>query len=364
MKKILIVFGTRPEIIKLAPVINKLKPVTNLTILHTGQHRELADPLFELFDVQPDIDLEVMEKGQDLFDLSTKLLPLLKSAMAKINPDFVIVQGDTTSSYLAALSAFYLRIPVLHIEAGLRSHSIYEPFPEEMNRRQISVLASYHFAATELNKQNLLNEGVDKDRILVTGNTVVDALRSIIRHRPNMNDTFGEYTDNSKGHRSVLLTVHRRENLGEPINDILKAVEQLLDEFPELNFLMPVHPNPEIQKRISEHELINSRFKTIPPVSYDQFIRLIQHSDLILTDSGGLQEEGAALGKKIFVLRNRTERQELIDSGIGELTGTDTDQIVDRVSSFLKSGKDIKAQNIFGDGKASERIRDFIIGQL
>lgn len=360
----MIVFGTRPEIIKLAPVIKALLGVSNVTTLHTGQHKELAAPLFKLFNLHPDIDLEVMEKGQDLFDLTTKLLPLLKSEMIEKGPDYVIVQGDTTTSYLAALSAFYLRIPVLHVEAGLRSHSIYEPYPEEMNRRQISGIASYHFAATELNKQNLLNEGVDGDRILVTGNTVVDTMKSILKNQPVLNDTFKSYAVNATRHKSALLTVHRRENLGEPINDILKAVEQLLDQFPDLNFLMPVHPNPKIQKTINDYGLINSRFTLVPPVSYDLFIWLMEHSSFILTDSGGVQEEGAALGKKIFVLRNRTERQELIDSGIGELTGTDTVQIVDRVSSFLKSGQDIKAQNIFGDGKASERIRNFIIDQL
>lgn len=364
MKNILIVFGTRPEIIKMAPVIHELKSVCNLKIMHTGQHKELAEPLFKLFNIQPDLDLEVMEKGQDLFDLTSKLLPLLRSSISDLNPDYVIVQGDTTSSYLAALSAFYLHIPVLHVEAGLRSHSLNEPFPEEMNRRQISNIASYHFAATELNRENLLKEGVDENRILVTGNTVVDALKWILDNRSVSNKILDGLTDLSKSQKKALLTVHRRENHGKPLKDILKAAEKLLEMFPDLNILMPVHPNPEVQDMVKDHGVNNSRFKTIPPVSYDDFVKIIQNSDLILTDSGGLQEEGAALGKKVFVLRNRTERQELIKSGLGELVGTDPKLIVERVSEFLRYPSDIKALNIFGDGKAAARIRDYILDQL
>lgn len=364
MKKILIVFGTRPEIIKLAPLIDELKEVTKLTTLHTGQHKELVEPLFDLFNFVPDIDLLIMKESHDLFDLTTKLLPRLKVAMTNLKPDYVIVQGDTTSSYLAALSAFFLQIPVLHVEAGLRSHSIYEPFPEELNRRQISAVASFHFAATELNKQNLINEGVNEDRILVTGNTVVDALHSILARPLNTDDTFNKIFDRTKNSRTALITVHRRENHGQPLKDILKAVEQLLELHPDLNILMPVHPNPNVHKTVIEHEISNSRFITIPPVRYNHFIKLIQQSDFILTDSGGLQEESAVLGKKVFVLRNKTERQELIESGIGELIGTDTKQIINRVKEFLTSTKKVEAQNIYGNGTAARKIRDFIINQL
>lgn len=364
MNKILIVFGTRPEIIKLAPLIHELKSVTDLTLLHTGQHRDLAEPLFKLFDIQPDIDLDIMGNGQDLFDLTSKLLPLLKSSMIKTKPDYVIVQGDTTSSYLSALSAFYLQIPVLHVEAGLRSHSIHEPFPEELNRRQITGIASFHFAATELNKQNLLDEGIDESRILVTGNTVVDALKFVLNNKHGVKDSLKSLEELSKENITALLTVHRRENHGKPLKSILDAVELLLKQIPNLNIIMPVHPNPKVQKAVKNQGIEISRFKPIAPVSYDQFINLIQCTDFILTDSGGLQEEGAALGKKVFVLRNTTERQELIESGLGELLGTDTKLIVDRVTSFLSSENVIKAQQIYGDGKASVRIRDVILNQL
>lgn len=364
MKKILIVFGTRPEIIKLAPVIHKLKLVSELKIVHTGQHKDLADPLLKLFNIEPDIDLQVMEKSQDLFDLTTKLLPLLKSTISKINPDYVIVQGDTTSSYLAALTAFYLHIPVFHVEAGLRSHSLHEPFPEELNRRQITGLASYHFAATELNRDNLLQEGIDKTRILVTGNTVVDALISVLNNNIGSDDLWKTIIDLSKDQKIGLLTVHRRENLGDPLKNILKAVDRILDRFSDLTILMPVHPNPKVQQTIKDFDMNSSRFKTIPSVPYDQFVKLIVHSNLILTDSGGLQEEGAALGKKVFVLRNRTERQELLESKLGELVGTDPKMITERVSNYLQSPSDTEALNIYGDGKAAERIRDFILGQL
>lgn len=364
MKKILIVFGTRPEIIKLAPLIDELKNVTDLTTLHTGQHKELAEPLFGLFNFVPDIDLKIMKESQDLFDLTTKLLPRLKAAMIDIKPDYVIVQGDTTSSYLAALSAFFLQIPVLHVEAGLRSHSIYEPFPEELNRRQISGIASVHFAATQLNKQNLMREGVNEDRILVTGNTVVDALYSLLNLPQDNNAAMNKLMEQTSKGRTALITVHRRENHGQPFWNILKAVEQLLELYPDLKVLMPVHPNPNVQNALHEYELRNSRFITIFPVRYDQFIRLIQHSNFILTDSGGIQEESAALGKKVFVLRNKTERQELLDSGLGELTGTDTEQIVNRVTEFLNSDQKTSKNRIYGNGTAAQKIRNFILDQL
>jgi len=364
VKNILIVFGTRPEIIKLAPLISELKSFCNLTTLHTGQHRDLAYPLFKLFEIQPDIDLDVMEEGQDLFALTGKLLPLLKSSMMEVKPDYVIVQGDTTSSYLAALSSFYLQIPVLHVEAGLRSHSIREPFPEELNRRQISGIASYHFAATELNKLNLLNEGIDEKRIVVTGNTIVDAMRSVTKHHTNSNGRPQILNGYQGTKQNALLTVHRRENHGQTFHDILNAIEKLLELFPDLSIILPVHPNPNIQKVIRDHNISSPRFITIPPVTYDDFIEIIQFSDFILTDSGGLQEEGAALGKKIFVLRNKTERMELIDSELGELVGTDPTKIVDCVSSYLRSGYKVDPKDIYGDGKAAERIREFILDQL
>lgn len=364
MKKILIVFGTRPEVIKLFPLIRELKNVTDLTLLHTGQHKELVSPLFELFDIRPDHDLDIMEEGQDLFSLTSKLLPRLKKYILDISPDYVIVQGDTTSSYLAAISAFYLQIPVLHVEAGLRSHSLKEPFPEEFNRIQITGIASYHFAATQLNKENLLNEGVDEDKILVTGNTVVDAIQFILNATSESDEEWKEWFGSPSDSVTVLLTVHRRENHGKPFSDILKAVNILLEKYPELKFLLPLHPNPNIQETINDFTDLNPRLKVVPPVQYPDFVNILSRSDLILTDSGGIQEEGAALGKKVFVLRHKTERQELIESGLGELVGSDTNQIVKRVSEYLNEGQQLEVLSIYGDGKASVRIREFITDQL
>ncbi|SMO33913.1 non-hydrolyzing UDP-N-acetylglucosamine 2-epimerase [Gracilimonas mengyeensis] len=360
MKHILVAFGTRPEIIKLAPVIRALENTSKVSVLHSGQHRELADPLLSLFDIQPDENLAIMKPGQDLFDLTANLMPKLKDVLSKKAPDYVIVQGDTTTSYLTALAAFYLKIPVLHVEAGLRSHDLYNPFPEEMNRKQISVIASHHFAPTKLSQQNLLKEGVPEASVSITGNTVIDALHMIRKmqdftsHKPEL------LSDINPEETLILLTAHRRENHGTPLVNIFKAVESILKKHTHAKVVFPAHPNPNVKKAVDASGISNDRFLMVEPLDYLPFLHLIERADLILTDSGGIQEEAAALGKPVLVLRNETERQELIDAGLGKLVGSDTAKIIEETGKLLTSPSEIKATDVFGDGQAARRIADFI----
>ncbi|MEX0723941.1 MAG: UDP-N-acetylglucosamine 2-epimerase (non-hydrolyzing) [Gracilimonas sp.] len=364
MKKILIAFGTRPEVIKLAPVIKALNDDFELILFHSGQHQDLVEPMFTLFGITPDIDLKIMKPGQDLFSITSELLPKLKTSLEKYQPDYVMVQGDTTTSYLAALSAFYSKIPVLHVEAGLRSHNIYNPFPEEMNRKQISQLSHIHFAPTELNKQNLLNECVQGNRIHVTGNTVVDALQ-LIKSSDAFKDATPEILSRvSSDEKLMVLTAHRRENHGEPLINIFKAVDQLLKTVLNLKVIFPVHPNPNVKHAIENAGVNSERFVQTSPLEYLPFLHVLGKADLILTDSGGIQEEAAALGKPILVLRNETERHELIEAGLGELVGTDKTKIIERAKEILKSENQLKPSNIFGDGTAAIKIRNILKDQL
>lgn len=364
MKHLLIAFGTRPEIIKLAPVIRALDGEFKVTVLHTGQHRELAEPLFSLFDIHPDVKLDIMQPGQDLFELTASLLPKLKRVLDKVNPDLVMVQGDTTTSYLTALAAFYRKIPVWHVEAGLRSHNPYYPFPEEMNRKQITHLAHFHLAPTELNKSNLLNEGIDEKYISVTGNTVNDAL-NFIRHSDNFALTIPEILDQIKPEQKVMvLTAHRRENHGEPLLQVFEAVHQLLDLYSDLVVIFPAHPNPKVQEAFQKAGFRNHRFIKIEPLDYLPFLHVLERADIILSDSGGIQEEAAALGKKVLVLRNETERQELIEAGIGELVGTDPEKIISRTRHILESDESVEVSTLFGDGNAAQKIKNVLKNQL
>ncbi|MGN8226479.1 non-hydrolyzing UDP-N-acetylglucosamine 2-epimerase [Gracilimonas sp. BCB1] len=364
MKKILIAFGTRPEVIKLAPVILTLKGHMDVTVLHTGQHKELVTPMLSLFDIKPDINLEIMKPNQDLFELSQSLLPKLKSVIEKAEPDFVMVQGDTTTSYLTALSAFYQKIPVLHVEAGLRSYNPYYPFPEEMNRRQITHLARFHFAPTELNKKNLLKEGIAEEAISVTGNTVIDALNNITKLKVFSESIPGILSEINDSQKLMVLTAHRRENHGEPMVNIFRAVKQLLLSNEDLTVIFPAHPNPNVLAAVEQVEMPDNRFKQTEPFDYLSFLHILKRADIILTDSGGIQEEASALGKPVFVLRNETERQELIESGHGQLVGTQSDLIVRRTNEWLSSGKQQDASSVFGEGKAAEIIREVIENQL
>ncbi|WP_428236856.1 non-hydrolyzing UDP-N-acetylglucosamine 2-epimerase [Gracilimonas sp.] len=364
MKKILIAFGTRPEVIKLAPVILELRESMDVTILHTGQHKELVDPMLSLFDIQPDINLDIMKPNQDLFELTQSLLPKLKEIIEEIEPDFVMVQGDTTTSYLTALSSFYQKIPVLHVEAGLRSHNPYYPFPEEMNRRQITHLAHFHFAPTELNKKNLLKEGIAEEAISVTGNTVIDALKIITESEAFTNSTPDILTKINNNQKLLVLTAHRRENHGRPLIDVFTAVKQLLASNEDLTVIFPAHPNPNVLAAIEKVQIKDERFKLTSPFDYLTFLHVLRRADLILTDSGGIQEEASALGKPVLVLRNETERQELIESGLGKLVGTDEETIINEANEWLQSDNYPDASTVFGKGNAAAIIKEVIENQL
>ncbi|MDR9415959.1 MAG: UDP-N-acetylglucosamine 2-epimerase (non-hydrolyzing) [Gracilimonas sp.] len=364
MKHILIAFGTRPEVIKLAPVVHELKKHCKVSVLHTGQHQELVEPMLKLFNIEPDLDLNIMKPGQDLFDLSQSLLPKLGDLLSDFDPDFVMVQGDTSTSFLTALAAFYLQIPVLHIEAGLRSHNPYYPFPEEMNRKQITHLTQHHFAPTSRNKENLLKEGILETDVTVTGNTVIDALQ-LIRNSESYKNSKPEILDQISSDESlIVLTTHRRENHGKPMVQIFKAVDQLIANHKNLKIIFPAHPNPAVQKVIKENSINSERFLQTNPYDYLSFLHILERSNLILTDSGGIQEEAASLGKPVLVLRGETERQELIDSGAGELVGTDTQKIIERAGWYLtKHKKNTSTTSLFGDGDAAIKIRK-VIDQL
>jgi len=388
-KRILIVFGTRPEAIKVAPVIKEFKkyPAEFETIVCvTGQHRQMLDQVLHLFDIVPDYDLNIMKDGQDLYDITGKVLMGIRNILKEVQPDMIFVHGDTTTSMAAALAAFYQQIPVAHIEAGLRTHNIYSPFPEEMNRQITSRIATYHFAPTQLNKENLLNEGVKEDYISVTGNTVIDALKMVVNKIKSDNNLQNEIKDTllksglperminsffqfpTSSHKLVLITGHRRENFGDGFLHICKAIKTLAEKYPEVDFVYPMHLNPNVRKPIKEifGDLVTNsqspptNLHFIEPLEYLPFVFLMEKSTLVLTDSGGIQEEAPGLGKPVLVMRDTTERPEAVDAGTVKLVGTDYDLIVSEVSRLLND-KDYynsmaQAINPYGDGKASERI--------
>ncbi len=362
MKKILVAFGTRPEVIKLAPVIEQLSEENvELRVLHTGQHDELADEMLSFFNIKPDYDLKIMKKDQDLFSLTSSLLESVKKVFIHEQPDAVIVQGDTASAYVCALAAFYLTIPVYHVEAGLRSHDLKNPFPEEMFRRQISVMASTHFAPTELAKNHLLSEGYDPGNIFLTGNTIIDALYAIINS--------GNYKKNKqlvpeKNERFVLVTAHRRENHGEPLEQIMEALLLLLNDFEGFSVIFPAHPSPAVQSVVKDPKFFHERLKILPSLPYFDFLYLLEDADLVLTDSGGIQEEAAALGKNLVVLRSSTERQELVDTGFTKLVGTNTNSIVEESKRLLKQDKNKDTVAVYGDGTAAQKIVGILKNQL
>jgi UDP-N-acetylglucosamine 2-epimerase (non-hydrolysing) len=364
MKKLLIAFGTRPEIIKLAPVILELRDSYELKLLHTGQHREIADPMLSLFGISPDVDLEIMKTNQDLFSLTSNLLPKLSKVLDEYQPEHVMVQGDTSTSFLTALAAFYKRIPVSHVEAGLRSYDKYSPFPEEMNRRQISQIAQLHFAPTSINRNALVKEGISKEKIFVTGNTVIDALNMIIGSDDFSKSSPSILSEIEKDEKLILLTAHRRENHGAPLIQIFKAVEELLATQPDLKVIFPIHPNPNVKAALDKSGLNNTRMIQTHPMEYLPFLHVLKRADLILTDSGGIQEEATVLGKPVLILRNETERRELIEAGLGEIVGTDISKIVSRSKALLESTINHSTSNIFGDGKAAEKIHEILKDQL
>ncbi len=381
MKKVLLVFGTRPEAIKMAPLVKKFQEDSEFqtVVCVTAQHREMLDQVLEIFDIKPDYDLNIMQKGQDLYDITSKVLLGLRDVLNETNPDVVLVHGDTTTSTAAALAAFYKQIPVAHIEAGLRTNNIYSPWPEEMNRRITGRIATYHLAPTELSRQNLLKENTENQNIVITGNTVIDALFWVvnkIKNDANLSATLQKNIKNNgydidrieDKRKLVLITGHRRENFGEGFRHICNAIKTLSIKYPDVDFVYPMHLNPNVRKPIAEI-FGNDKDKSgntffIEPLDYLNFVFLMEKADIILTDSGGIQEEAPSLGKPVLVMRDNTERPEALDAGTVKLVGTDYDKIINEVSELLENkesyNKMSKAVNPYGDGSACKRIVDFL----
>lgn len=378
MKKIMLVFGTRPEAIKMAPLVKEFQkhPETFQTIVCvTGQHREMLDQVLHLFDIKPDYDLNIMKQGQDLYDVTSRVLLGMRDVLKEANPDIVLVHGDTTTSTASALAAFYQQIPVGHVEAGLRTHDIYSPWPEEMNRLITGRIATYHFSPTALSKQNLLDEGINEEAITVTGNTVIDALYMVV-DKIKSDKQLGEELETllrESGYdvnrlngtrKLVFITGHRRENFGEGFISMCRAIKALTEKYPNADFVYPMHLNPNVRKPIHEvfgedlSDLDNMFF--IEPLEYLSFVYLMEKSTIVLTDSGGIQEEAPGLGKPVLVMRDTTERPEALEAGTVKLVGTDYDKIVNEVSALLDDreyyDKMSKAVNPYGDGLACERI--------
>ena len=379
MKRILLVFGTRPEAIKMAPLVHEFKKYSDqfeTKVGVTGQHREMLDQVLDLFQIIPDVDLNIMKSGQDLYDVTSRVLVGMRDVLKELNPDLVLVHGDTTSSMAAALASFYQQIPVGHVEAGLRTGDIYSPWPEEMNRLMTGRISTYHFAPTPLSKQNLLKENVKAERIVVTGNTVIDALQWVVNKihseqglQASICDSiqqFGYETERlSKGKRLVLITGHRRENFGDGFLNICHAIKSLSKRYSEVDFVYPVHLNPNVRKPVMEI-LGNGADNVflIDPLQYLPFVYLMEQSYLILTDSGGIQEEAPGLGKPVLVMRNTTERPEAVDAGTVLLVGADRERI-EQVVSQLLDGTELyqkmsEAVNPYGDGLACQRIVAFL----
>ena len=376
MKKILLVFGTRPEAIKMAPLVIKLKQHHEFQtmVCVTAQHREMLDQVLDIFEIKPDYDLNIMQKGQDLYDITSRVLVGMRNVLNEAKPDLVLVHGDTTTSTAAALAAFYQQIPVGHVEAGLRTNNIYSPWPEEMNRQITGRIASIHFAPTELSRQNLLNENIDNQHIIVTGNTVIDALYLVV-NKINTDKNLENKIEKSilsngydvkrlSERRLILITGHRRENFGDGFIRLCTAINDLTKKFPDVDFVYPMHLNPNVRKPIHEvfgenlNELGNIFF--IEPLDYLNFVYMMEKSYLVLTDSGGIQEEAPGLGKPVLVMRDTTERPEALEAGTVKLVGTDYDKIVGEVSKLLTDNDYYntmsQAVNPYGDGLACERI--------
>ncbi len=367
MLKVMTVFGTRPEAIKMAPVVLELKkhPDQIQTVVAvTAQHRQMLDQVLDLFQIRPDYDLDIMSQGQTLYDITTRSLQGLKSVMEVEKPDLVLVHGDTTTTFAGALAAYYQQIPVGHVEAGLRTGNIYSPFPEEMNRKLTGAIAAIHFSPTMTARGNLLREGIDKDAIFVTGNTVIDALMTTVDEGYDFEDEELQSVD-FQNHRIILLTTHRRENLGEPMRHIYKALRQIIEEIPDTEIVFPVHRNPLVRKVVEEELSGVDRIHLIEPMEYEPFANLMHHSCLVLTDSGGIQEEAPSLGKPVLVLRNTTERPEAVEAGTVRLIGTDRDRVYEETKRLLtdKAAYDAmsNAVNPYGDGQASHRIVQAIL---
>lgn len=386
MKKVMLVFGTRPEAIKMAPLVKEFQKQpkrVETVVCVTGQHREMLDQVLKIFDIKPDYDLNIMKQGQDLYDVTARVLTGMRDVLKEVKPDVVLVHGDTTTSTAAALAAFYQQIPVGHVEAGLHTHNIYSPWPEEMNRLLTGRLATYHFSPTPLSRNNLIKESVDDRNIIITGNTVIDALYWVVDKIKNNKELDNELEDIlskagydvnrlNNGKKLVLITGHRRENFGDGFINMCTAIKDLTVKYPDLDFVYPMHLNPNVRKPI--HEVFGENLSGlknmffIEPLEYLSFVYLMEKSSIVLTDSGGIQEEAPGLGKPVLVMRDTTERPEALDAGTVKLVGTDYNKIVNEVSSLIDDKaayeKMSKAVNPYGDGLACGRIVNALLYRI
>lgn len=364
MRKVMLVFGTRPEAIKMCPLVNELKSRKGIetVVCVTGQHRQMLDQVLEAFSVVPDYDLSIMKDRQTLFDVTTNILNKIKEVLEEVRPDVVLVHGDTSTTFVTALACFYLQIPVGHVEAGLRTYNIYSPYPEEFNRQAVSIISSYNFAPTELSKNNLIKEGKNPDTIYVTGNTAIDALKTTVRE-----DYTHPELEWARGSRLIMITAHRRENLGEPMKNMFRAIRRVCDEHPDIKAIYPIHMNPVVRETANEILGDDERIRIIEPLDVLDFHNFLSRSYLILTDSGGIQEEAPSLGKPVLVMRDTTERPEGIAAGTLKLVGTDEKVIYDNFKLLLENKEAYEAMstasNPYGDGFACKRIADILEGK-
>ena len=364
MKKVMLVFGTRPEAIKMCPLVNELKTRKGIEtiVCVTGQHRQMLDQVLEAFQVEPDYDLSIMKDRQTLFDVTTNILNRIKAVLEEVQPDVVLVHGDTSTTFVTALACFYLQIPVGHVEAGLRTYNIYSPYPEEFNRQAVSFISAYNFAPTELSKENLLRVGKNPDTIYVTGNTAIDALKTTVREDYTHPDL-----EWAKGSRLIMITAHRRENLGEPMKHMFRAIRRVCDEHPDIKAIYPIHMNPVVREIADSILGDDERIRIIEPLDVLDFHNFLSRSYLILTDSGGIQEEAPSLGKPVLVMRDTTERPEGIKAGTLKLVGTDEEVIYQNFKQLLEDEEAYRAMstasNPYGDGFACKRIADILEGK-
>lgn len=360
-KKVMVVFGTRPEAIKMCPLVKELKTRVKLDtiVCVTGQHREMLDQVLKAFNVVPDYDLSIMKAKQTLFDVTVNILEKMKRVLEEVKPDVVLVHGDTSTTFVTALACFYLQIPVGHVEAGLRTYNIYSPYPEEFNRQAVGIVAKYNFAPTDMSKENLIKEGKDSSTIFVTGNTAIDALKTTVR-----DDYSHEHLDWAEDSRLIMITAHRRENLGAPMKNMFKAIKRIIDEYPHIKAIYPIHMNPVVREAANEILGNCDRVRIIEPLEVLDFHNFLSKSYLILTDSGGIQEEAPSLGKPVLVMRDTTERPEGIAAGTLKLVGTDEELIFQSFKMLLEDKveyeKMSQASNPYGDGFASKRIADVL----
>lgn len=361
MKKAMLVFGTRPEAIKMCPLVKELKTRKNIKtiVCVTGQHRQMLDQVLQAFDVVPDYDLSIMKDKQTLFDVTTNILNKIKEVLEEVKPDIVLVHGDTSTTFVTALACFYLQIPVGHVEAGLRTYNIYSPYPEEFNRQAVGIVAKYNFAPTEMSKKNLIKEGKNPASIYVTGNTAIDALKTTVKE-----DYSHEQLDWAADNRLIMITAHRRENLGDPMKNMFRAIKRVVDEHPDIKAIYPIHMNPVVREAANEILGDCDRIRIIDPLDVLDFHNFLSRSYLILTDSGGIQEEAPSLGKPVLVMRDTTERPEGIAAGTLKLVGTEEDTIYNTFKLLLEDKTEYEkmshASNPYGDGLASKRIADIL----